>query len=421
MKDKSVFSEEEFLLNPSCSELIGALKINNDQDFKLVLKELDQVVEVKLFLHVGRQATDQPVRLKVKKDPDGITCLIFEPLNWIDIDAVGEVDCKIPVPAGYLRLENGSLAIDPQNMDMIFDEIKLNVSKVDWNMLLILEVDDFSINQSTDKQREEILLNFQKARLDLKALYRPVSASARFKFIVELDKIKFEYKGESEQDPCDSSYLQNSLFTMICDLDVEYFPTLRTIFRLLSKNVVNHIASHDGGTTKWWEKWCAQNYAEYYIDHLGESPMHEGGTFYFFQVKDLVGFKAFLKDMNALGMKIIALDDEIIEINPDYVDNFILIEGEPYLSQKNIKHRLGNIRLLSAHLNPAQYEGLNVRYQLWDYGFEISVYPRGVHSVIDMGDLTFFIYLPDDNDHYWDDSADNLLNYLKGNAEKIRM
>ncbi len=37
MEDKNDLPEEQFLLNPSCSELIGALKINNDQDFKLVL------------------------------------------------------------------------------------------------------------------------------------------------------------------------------------------------------------------------------------------------------------------------------------------------------------------------------------------------------------------------------------------------
>ncbi len=421
MEDKNDLPEEQLLLNPSCSELIGALKINSDQDFKLVLKELGQVVEVKLFLHAGRQSADQPARLQVKKDSDGITRLIFEPLNWNDIEAVGEVDCKIPVPVSYLRLEEGKLAIDSQNMDMIFDEIKLKVNKVDWNMVFILEADDFSISQSNDKQREETLLNFQKARLDLKPLYRPDSASAPFKFSVELDKIKFEYKGEAEHNPRDSSYLKNSLFTMICDLDVEYFPTLRSIFRLLSKSVVNHIASYDGGTTKYWEKWCAQNYAEYYINRMGESPMHEGGTFYFLPVKDLGGFKALLKGMNALGMKIIAIDDKLTEINPDYVDNFILIEGEPYLSQRSIKHLLGNIRLLSVHLNLAQYEDLNVRYQLWDYGFEISVYPRGDHSVFDMGDLIFFIYLSDDNDHYWDDSADNLLDYLKDNAKTIRM
>jgi hypothetical protein len=421
LENNNDMSEEQFLLNPSCSELIGALKINSDQDFKLVLKELGQVLEVKTFLHVGRQEADQPTRLQVIKDPDEITRLIFESLSWNDIDKVGEVDCKIPVPASYLSLIEGKLAIDPQNADMIFDEIKLRVKKVDWSILFILEVDDFSISLPNEKQREETLLNFKKARLDLKPLHRPDSVSAPYKFSVELDEMKFEYKGESEHNPRDSSYLKNSLFAMICDLDVEYFPTLRKIIRLLSNRVVNHISSHDGGTTKHWEKWCAQNYAEYYIDCMGEPPMHENGTFYFLQVTGLSGFKAFLKEMNALGMKATVIDDKLTEVDPDHVDEFILIEGEPHLSHRGMMYPLGNIRLISVHLDLAEYEDIKTSYKLWGYGIEISVYPRGDHSVKGMDNLTFFIYLSDDDDHYWDDSADNLLDYLKGNAKTIRM
>lgn len=420
MKEKFYPQKARLLLNPSCSELIGALKINTDQEFKAVIDELSRITEVGLYLNVGSRTAEKPACLEVKKDADGITRLALEPLDWKDKNNRAEIDCSIPVPASYLLLKDGKLDFNPQTVDTVFSELKIKVSRVDWNMLFVLESSDFAIEQPDKKQKEEVYLIFKNARLDPEPLRRYSKTRRPYYFSVKIEELKFKYNSKAQVDYIDYPSFDGTLFTMIFDTDWELFPSLRKIVRLFIGRFENQITSHDGGTTKWWEQWCNENFAEYFIEKMGDSPIHERGTFYLLPIKNLADFNAFIKDLYSLGKKVAVLGDKIRLIKPGGIKRLDIINGEPYVVYRWGKVHLEMIRILPEHLDPEKHRNEISKQLGHEDSLKIGFYPREDQSVHSIDQLTFYIYLSKYSTDYFDEEAKMFEAYLKKHSRIVR-
>ncbi len=420
MRDIFGLYKTRLLLNPSCSELIGALKIKTDQELKAVIDELSRVTKVELYLNVGLRTAEQPACLEVKKDTDGITRLVLEPLDWEDKNEKVEIDCKISVPASYVSLADGKLDFNPQTVDTVFSEIKIKVSRVDWNMLFVLESSDFAIEQPDNKQKEEVFLIFKNARLDPEPLCQHSNAWGSYYFSVETEELEFKYNSKEQVSYIGYSSLDYSLFTMIFDTDWELFPGLRKIIRLFKGRFENRITSHDGGTTKRWEQWCNENFAEYFIEEMGDPSIHERGTFFLLPINNLADFKAFIQDLYSLGKKVAVLGSKITVIEPGNVKKLDIINGEPYVVHRWGKDHLEKIRILPEHLDLDQYRDVISKQLGHEDSLKIGFYPREDQSVRSIDQLTFYIYLSKYLNDYLDEDAEQLEAYLKKHSKIVR-
>ena len=421
-KLRDIFNTQKarLLLNPNCSELIGALKINTDQEFKAVIDELSRITDVGLYLNVGLRTAEQSACLEVKKDADGITRLVLEPLDWADKNERAEIDCKIPVPASYVFLENGKLDVNPQTVDTVFSEIKVKVSKVDWNMLFVLESSDFAIEQPDKKQKEEVYLIFKNARLDPEPLRRHPKAWSTYYFSVETEELEFKYNSKEQFSNIGYSSFEGSLFTMIFDTDWELFPGLRKIIRLFKGRFENRITSHDGGTTKRWEQWCNENFAEYFINKMGDSPTHEKGTFYLLPINNLADFKDFIKDLYSLGKKVAEVGDKVKVIKPGNLKKLEIINSEPYVFYRWGKVHLEMIRILPEHLDLKKNRKEISKQLGHEDSIKIGFYPREDETVSSIDQLTFYIFLSKYSNAFMEEDAEKFEEYLKKRSKIVR-
>ncbi len=421
MSDIFDLHKEKPVLNPNCSELIGALKIKTDQEFKAVIEELRRVATLELYLNIGHRTAQQLTSLAVKKDKDGITRLILAPLDWKDYETRTEVDCKIPVPLDYLCLKEGILDLNPHNADIVFSEIVLKASRLDGNIIATLENDDFTIKQQSNRSGEGIQLLFKEARLDLSLLRRLPTWRKPYFFSVEIEGLKFKYNSKAKQDFLGNSFLDGFLFTMIFDTDLNLFPVLRKIVRSFAGRYINSITSYDGGTSQWWEKWCAENFAEYYIEEMGDSSIHEKGSLYLLPADKLADFKSFISDLYSVGMKVIVWDEKIKLIEPGSIEKLDFIDGEVYVVHRLGKDLLDKFRILPAYLDLDLFLGEDRLYMDQGNSYKISYYPRDDQFAKSLDQLTFYIYVSKYSTDYLDQGAEKFEPYLSKNSKIVRI